>query len=122
MKDGITWAYDLVLDPVNSKCEWVIDEIVNISNSKGYCGTIIKMEEAWNIYNFSLHNSLKYAIAKMRRVDSAYDGETKVCVVKLELDEFNNILMSYIEGNDSPYPLHDFVTDEPTRVATFYRQ
>ena len=121
MKEGITWAYDLELDPVNSNCKWVIDGCVNITHSKGFCGTFIKMEEAWEIYSFNLHNSLKYAIADMRRVDEFYEGENKVCKVKLELDEFNNIKMSYMEGNDAPYPLWDDNMNY-TKVATFYRE
>jgi hypothetical protein len=121
MKDGITFVYELELDPVNSQCEWVIDDCVNIRNSKGFCGSFIKMEEAWNIYTFSLHNSLKYAIAKMRRVDEFYDGETQYCTVKLALDDFNNIQMSFVEGNAAPYPLYNFEMDKCTEVATFYR-
>lgn len=122
MKEGITWAYDLELDPVNSNCKWVIDGCVNITHSKGFCGTFIKMEEAWEIYSFNLHNSLKYAIADMRRVDEFYEGENKVCKVKLELDEFNNIKMSYMEGNDAPYPLWNDDCTDYNRVATFYRE
>lgn len=121
-KNGITWAYDLELDPVNSNCEWVIDGLINIKNSKGYCGTFIKMEEAWEVFRFSMHNDSKYAIAEMRRVDDFYDGENQVCKVKLELDDFNNIKMSFIEGNAAPYPLWNDDCTNYNRVATFYRE
>lgn len=107
MKDGITWVYNMELDPINSSCEWVEEGAVNITGSKGWCGTIIKMVDAWEIYSFSLHNSFKYAIAEMRQVDEFYEGENHVCKVKLELDDYDNIIMSFIEGNDAPAPLHD---------------
>ena len=122
MKGGITWAYDMELDPVNSSCQWVMEDLVDIRNSKGYCGTFIKMEEAWEVYRFSLHNDLTYAIVEMRRVDDFYEGENQVCKVKLELDEFNNIKMSFIDGNAAPYPLWNDDGTKYNRVATFYRE
>lgn len=121
MKDAITWVYSLELDPINSDCEWIEEGIVYITNSKGWCGTLLKMTEAWEIYNFSLHNSLNYAIADMRQVDEFYTGETRLCKVKLELDEYNNIKMSFIEGNDAPAPLCDS-NGGYTYIATFYRE
>lgn len=121
MKDGITWVYDMELDPINSKCTWIEDDIINIRDSKGYCGTLIKGVEAWEVYNFSLHNSLKYAIMDMRRVDSWYEGENQVCKVKIELDSFNNLKMSFIEGNSAPSPLCD-EKGKYNNIATFYRE
>ena len=121
MKDGITWVYNMELDPINSNCEWIEEGVVHITDSKGWCGTLIKGTEAWEIYSFSLHNSLKYAIAEMRQVDDFYEGENHVCIVKLELDDYNNIVMSYIEGNDAPAPLYDS-TGGLTEKATFYRE
>lgn len=119
MKDGITWVYEMELDPINSSCEWVEEGLVNIKSSKGWCGTTFKMTEVWDIYNFSLHNSLKYAIAEMRQVDEFYEGENHVCKVKLELDDYNNIVMSYIDGNEAPAPLYD--GDGGFKEAIFYR-
>lgn len=107
MKDGITWVYNLELDPINSKCEWIEDDFIHIVDSKGYCGTSIKGTEAWEIYTFNLRNDLKYAVADMRRVDETYRGENKTCKVKLELDEYDNIKMSFITGNAAPSPLYD---------------
>ena len=107
MKDGITWVYNLELDPINSKCEWIEDDFTHIVDSKGYCGTSIKGIEAWEIYTFNLRNDLKYAVADMRRVDETYRGENKTCKVKLELDEYDNIKMSFITGNAAPSPLYD---------------
>lgn len=117
MKDGITWVYNMELDPINSRAEWIEEGVVHITDSKGWCGTLIKGTEAWEIYSFSLHNSLKYAIVEMRQVDEYYEGENHVCKVKLELDDYNNIVMSYIEGNAAPAPLYD-----STGKATFYRE
>lgn len=121
MKDGITWVYNMELDPINSNCEWVEEGVANITGSKGWCGTIIKMPEAWEIYSFSLHNSFRYAIAEMRQVDDFYEGENHVCKVKLELDDYNNIVMLYIEGNGAPAPLHDG-NGGFTEKATFYKE
>lgn len=121
MKDGITWVYNMELDPINSSCEWIEEGVVHITDSKGWCGTLIKGTEAWEIYSFSLHNSLKYAIAEMRQVDDYYEGENHVCKVKLELDDYNNIIMSYMEGNDAPAPLYDS-SGGFTEKATFYRE
>lgn len=118
MKDGITWVYEMELDPVNSTCS---DADAGIENSKGWCGTMMQMPEVWEVYSFSLHNSLKYAIVEMRRVDDFYDGENKTCKLKLELDEFNNIKMSYLDGNDAPSPLYGG-EDGFTEIATFYRE
>lgn len=53
----------------------------------------------------------------LRQVDEYYEGENHVCKVKLELDDYNNIVMSYIEGNAAPAPLYD-----STGKATFYRE
>lgn len=108
MKDGISMVYNLELDPINSKCEWIEDGIIHIVDSKGYCGTLIKGTEAWEIYTFNLHNDLKFAVADMRRVDETYEGENQTCKVKLELDEYDNIKMSFIAGNAAPSPLYDF--------------
>ena len=108
MKDGISMVYNLELDPINSKCEWIEDGIIHIVDSKGYCGTLIKGTEAWEIYTFNLHNDLKYAVADMRRVDETYEGENQTCKVKLEFDEYDNIKMSFIAGNAAPSPLYGF--------------
>ena len=107
MKDGISMVYNLELDPINSKCEWIEDGIIHIVDSKGYCGTLIQGTEAWEIYTFNLHNNLKFAVADMRRVDETYEGENQTCKVKLELDEYDNIKMSFIAGNAAPSPLYD---------------
>ncbi len=100
-----TYVYSMELDPINASCEW-IDDIVHITDSKGWCGTMIQTYEAWDIINFSLHNSLKYAIVDMRCVANMFsDGMTKTCKLKLELDDYDNIVMTYMEGNDAPAPL-----------------
>ena len=108
MKDGISMVYNLELDPINSKCEWIEDGIIHIVDSKGYCGTLIKGTEAWEIYTFNLHNDLKYAVADMRRVDETYEGENQTCKVRLEFDEYDNIKMSFIAGISAPSPLYGF--------------
>lgn len=108
MKDGITWVYYLELSPTRAA-------------NKGTCGTEIQEPEEWTICSFSLHNSLKYAIADLRRVDDWYDGETQYCKVKLELDEYNNITMSFIQGNSAPAPLYD-TRGGYSKTAVFLRE
>lgn len=106
LETGITHIYSMQLDPVNSSCEWIEDGIIHITNSKGWCGTMIKGVEVWDIINFSLHKSYKYAIVDMRRVACMFsDGITKTCKLKLELDDYDNIIMTYISGNEAPSPL-----------------
>lgn len=120
MDSGINYVYEMELDPINSSCTW---EDMGIYDSKGYCGTMMQGYEAWNVYNFSLHNSYKYAILDMREVKTMLppeDGLTRTCKVRLELDEFNNLKMTFIEGNDAPGPLYDGHGGY-TKVATFYR-
>lgn len=46
MKEGMTWVYIMELDPVKSECVWIEDDFVNISSSKGFCGTIMQCAEA----------------------------------------------------------------------------
>lgn len=121
MKEGVTWDYDMELDPVRSSCTWIETGFVDIRNSKGWCGTLMQGAEAWEVYRFSLHNNLKHAIAEMRRVDSMYEGENRLCKVKLVLDGYGNIKMSYIKGNDAPAPLCDS-RGGFKQTATFYRE
>ena len=92
-----------------------------IRDSKGYCGTDIRNTEAWEIYSFSLHNSYKYAIADMKCVYDDFDNDNKLCKIKLELDEFDNIKMSYIEGNGAPEVLIDN-NGGYSNVVTFIRE
>lgn len=121
MKEGISYVYTMELDPVYSSCQWVEDGIVDITNSKGFCGTMMQMPEVWEIITFSLHNSLEYAIVTMKRVDEWYEGVNKVCTLKLTLDEYNNIIMTYVDGNDAPGVLVDSFGGF-SDSATFYRE
>lgn len=102
-----TYLYSLELDPVNASCEWIEEDLdIHISGSKGWCGTMMRDYEAWNIIEFSLHNSGKYAHVTMRREAGMFsDGFTKTCKLKLELDDFDNIVMTYISGDRAPGPL-----------------
>lgn len=59
---GINHVYELVLDPLNSKANIVEEGVVNITNSKGYCGTMMQWPEYWEVINFSLNNDGKEAI------------------------------------------------------------
>ena len=98
---GINYVYELVLDPVNSTCTLVEDGIVNITNSKGYCGTMMQFPEYWEVIAFSMNSNGKTAIAEM------IGGDNSICKVSLALDEYDNIVMSYISGNEAPGILMD---------------
>lgn len=98
---GINYVYELVLDPVNSTCTLVEDGIVNITNSKGYCGTMMQMPEYWDVINFSLNSNGKVALLEM------IGGDNSICKVSLTLDEYENLVMSYISGNEAPGILMD---------------
>lgn len=98
---GINSVYELVLDPVNSTCTLVEDGIVNITNSKGYCGTMMQMPEYWDVTNFSLNSNGKIALLEM------IGGDNSICKVSLALDEYDNLIMSYISGNEAPSILMD---------------
>lgn len=121
MKEGITWVYNMELDPINAKCKWIEEDFVHINDSKGFCGTVMQGAEAWEVITFNLHNSLRYAILEMREVDNFYEGENRICKVKLELDSFDNLKMSYIDGNSAPAPLCD-EKGEYKNIVTFYRE
>lgn len=98
---GINYVYEMVLDPINSKVSIVEDGVVNITDSKGYCGTMMQWPEYWEIINFSLNNNGKEAIVQM------IGGDNNVCDVKLTLDDYNNIVMSFVSGNEGPGVLLD---------------
>ncbi len=98
---GINHVYELVLDPLNSKANIVEEGVVNITNSKGYCGTMMQWPEYWEVINFSLNNDGKEAIVQM------IGGDNNICDVKLVLDDYNNIVMSFIKGNEGPGILLD---------------
>jgi hypothetical protein len=74
----------------------VEDGIVNITNSKGYCGTMMQMPDYWEVISFSLNSNGKVAIAEM------IGGDNSLCKVSLTLDEYDNLVMSYISGNEAP--------------------
>lgn len=111
---GINMAYELVLDPVNSSCNLQEDGFVNITNSKGYCGTMMQMPEYWEVISFSLNNNGNKAIVEM------IGGNNSICNVSLSLDEYNNINMTYISGNEAPSILLD-ENGEYTQTANFVR-
>lgn len=98
---GINHVYELVLDPLNSKANIVEEGVVNITNSKGYCGTMMQWPEYWEVINFSLNNDGKEAIVQM------IGGDNNICDVKLVLDDYNNIVMSFVSGNEGPGILVD---------------
>lgn len=98
---GINHVYELVLDPLNSKVSIVEDGIVNIKNSKGYCGTMMQWPEYWEVINFSLNSDGKEAIVQM------IGGDNNICDTKLVLNEYNNLVMTFISGNEGPGILLD---------------
>lgn len=102
MKEGIPVEFWLKLDPVNHSCKYLCDGLANITHSIGIYGREQQCPEIWEIYRFSLNNNLRSAIVDMRQVDEWYEGENRVCTVKLELDEFNDLKMTFISGNAKP--------------------
>lgn len=111
---GINTVYELVLDPINSSASIVEDGIVNIENSKGYCGTMMKWPEYWEVLDFSINKNGKDAIVEM------HGGDNNICEVKLELDDYNNIIMSFISGNEGPGVLLDY-SGNYTKSVVFKR-
>ena len=109
------------LDPLHSTCEWIEEDLFEIRESKGYCGTHIKGTEAWEVLSFNLHESGSHVLVEMKRLYDTFEGRlTEICKLKLELDEYKNIRMTYVSGDDAPSPLYDgegigsalFVRDE----------
>lgn len=111
---GINYVYNLVLDPIDSSCSIQEEGIVNITNSKGFYGTMMQYPEIWEVISFSLALDGSHAIASM------IGGDNCICKVKLELDSYNNIQMSFVEGTDGPGLLYDSKGDM-TNVVTFER-
>lgn len=121
MSDAITYVYTLELDPLHSTCEWIEEDLFEIRESKGYCGTHIKGTEAWEVLSFNLHESGSHVLVEMKRLYDTFEGRlTEICKLKLELDEYKNIRMTYVSGDKAPSPLYDgegigsalFVRDE----------
>lgn len=111
---GINYVYELVLDPVNSSCSIQEEGFVNIKNSKGYYGTMMQFPEYWEVQSFSLAQDGSHAIVSM------YGGDNCICKVKLELDSYNNIIMSFVEGTDGPGILYDG-SGGMSNIVTFER-
>lgn len=111
---GVNYVYELVLDPVNSTCTVQEEGFVNIKNAKGYYGTMMQMPEYWEVQSFSVSQDGSHAIVSM------HGGDNCICKVKLELDDYNNIKMSFIEGTDGPGVLYDD-NGGMTSVVTFVR-
>lgn len=99
---GINTNYELVLDPVNSKATIVEDGIVNIRNSKGYYGSMMRFPAYWNVKSFNLHKNGRSAVVQLTGPNNS------ISTVKLELDDYNNIEMSYVDGNYPPTVLEDY--------------
>lgn len=98
---GINYVYELVLDPLNSKATIVEDGVVNIKNSKGYCGTMMQWPEYWEVTNFNIDKNGDEAVVQM------IGGDNNICDIKLVLDDYSNIVMSFISGNEGPSILLD---------------
>ena len=111
---GINYVYELVLDPLYSKASIVEDGVVNITDSKGYCGTMMQWPEYWEVTDFSLSKDGKEAVVQM------IGGNNNICDVKLVLDDYNNIEMSFISGNEGPGILLD-ENGNYTRTVEFRR-
>lgn len=110
---GINYVYDLVLDPITSNVSIVEEGIVNITNSIGYYGTMMQWPEFWNVINFSLNKNGQEAVVQM------IGGDNNICDVKLELDEYNNIIMSFISGNEGPSILLDDSGESYSNTVVF---
>lgn len=98
---GINYVFELVLDPLNSSVNMVEEGIVNITNSKGYYGTMMQWPEYWEVVGFNLNKNGDEAIVQM------IGGDNNICDVRLRLDDYNNIEMSFISGNEGPGILMD---------------
>ncbi len=108
MESGINYGYELKLDPINSSCSWSEEGCFDISNEIGYYGTMMQWPDVWKFCNFSMSRDNNSAIAELRKVfPTSEDGRTVTCTVLLELDDFDNISMSYVNGDDAPGILID---------------
>lgn len=128
--DVITFIWDLELDPINSKASYKLKELYedadDIVNTKGWCGTFTNTPQYWIVTSFNLKKDHKSALVEMMQVydESIFEDSSKpdhvMCSLLLELDEFNNIKMSFINGNGAPWILAS--GDGFKHDVTFVRQ
>ena len=110
---SIMW--DLVLDPIGKDASIDLEEIhgdipeygnvTNIKNSLGYMGTDFHMPEYWQITSFNMARDLKSAEIELllnfsERTDLPCGAH---CTLKLELDDYNNLRVSFCSGSASPW-------------------
>lgn len=122
---SVIWNLDL--DPLKKKVPLHMEllngnENEDIQYAMGWFYTYFKEPQCWEITSFNLGNDFNTALVEMilRYEDRLY-GEDRssiliMCKIKLELDDFNNIKMSFVSGNDFPW-----ILSENGRV-TFTRQ
>lgn len=110
---GVNFVYELVLDPVNSKAS-LSEGVVDINNSKGYCGTMFQGCEYWVVKAFNLNEDGNKAKVKMEDLD----GNT--CQVELVINPTGSITMSYLSGTTAPGVLLD-ENSNYTKKAKFLR-
>lgn len=71
---------------------------------------MIQWPEYWEVINFSLNNDGKEAIVQM------IGGDNNICDIKLALNEYNNLVMTFISGNEGPGILLDEYGNYTERV------
>ena len=128
--DVITFIWDLELDPVQSKASYQLKELYedadDIVNTKGWCGTFTNTPQYWIVTSFNLKNDHKSALVELMQVydEPIFEDTSRpdhvMCTLLLELDEFNNIKMSFVNGNGAPWILAG--DDGYNHKVTFVRQ
>lgn len=110
---SIMW--DLVLDPIGKDASIDLEEIhgdiseycnvTNIKKSLGYMGTDFHMPEYWEVTSFNIATDLKSAeIGLLLNFSERTDLPCGAhCTLKLELDDYDNLRVSYSGGSASPW-------------------
>lgn len=119
--------WDLNIDPINKKVPLHMellegDDTEDVRYAMGWFGTYLKQPEFWEIISFNLGRDCNSALVEMmlRAENEEMTGGNRkdrmMCKIKLELDEFNNVKISFVNGMGIPWILSE---DEST---TFIRQ
>lgn len=118
---SVIWNLDL--DPLKKKVPLdmgllTCNENEDIEYAMGWFGTYFKEPQYWEITSFNLGKDLNTALVEMilryedRWIEEDRSSILIMCKIKLELDEFNNVRMSFVSGNDIPWilPEDDWIT------------
>lgn len=113
--ETLSVIWDLELNPISKKIPLHMEllngeETEDIQYAMGWFGTYFKEPQYWEVTSFNLGRDNNTALLEMiLRYEDRWGREDDrsgilvSCKIKLELDDFNNLKISYVSGNDIPW-------------------